>query len=97
MVQLHLEDDYVVVVKAEVVDLIIVTTKVQARAQDPVIPKRPSSWIYSIFKEFKIRVESRKTIRKYSLEKMTIEYRSSLVTPSSLYLAPHAKNNKASS
>jgi hypothetical protein len=39
------------------VDLVIATMKAQARAQDPVTSKRPSNWIYSIFKEFKIRVE----------------------------------------
>jgi hypothetical protein len=43
MVQLHLEDDYVVVVEVEAVDLVITTTKAQARAQDLVTPKRPSS------------------------------------------------------
>jgi hypothetical protein len=48
------------------VDLVIVTTKVQVWTQDPVIPERPSSWTYSIFKEFKIRVGSRKTTKKYS-------------------------------
>jgi hypothetical protein len=66
MVQLHPEDDYVVVVEVEPVDLIIVTTKAQARTQDPMTPERPSSWTYSIFKEFKTRVGSRKTTRKYS-------------------------------
>jgi hypothetical protein len=43
MVQLHPEDDYVVVVEVEAVDLVIATTKAQARAQDPVTPERPSS------------------------------------------------------
>jgi hypothetical protein len=66
MVQLHLEDDYVVVVEVEAVDLVITTTKAQARAQDLVTPKRPSSWTYSIFEDFKIRVGSRKTTRKYN-------------------------------
>jgi hypothetical protein len=56
----------VIVVEAEAVDLVIMTTKTQARIQDPVTPKRPSSWTYLILKEFKTRVESRKTIRKYS-------------------------------
>jgi hypothetical protein len=28
--------------------------------------ERPSSWTYLLLKEFKIRVESRKTTRKYS-------------------------------
>jgi hypothetical protein len=63
MVRFHLEDNYMVVV---MVDLVIVTTKVQVWTQDPVIPERPSSWTYSIFKEFKIRVGSRKTTKKYS-------------------------------
>jgi hypothetical protein len=39
MVQLHPEDNYVVVVEVEAVDLVIATTK----AQDPMTPKRPSS------------------------------------------------------
>jgi hypothetical protein len=42
MVQHHPEDDYVVVVEVEAVDLVIVTTKAQARAEDPMTPKRPS-------------------------------------------------------
>jgi hypothetical protein len=54
MVQLHLEDGYVMVVEAKAVDLVIVTTK------------RPSIWTYLKLKEFKTRVGSRKTIRKYS-------------------------------
>jgi hypothetical protein len=68
MVQFHLEDSYVVVVEAEAVDLVIVTTKVRAWAQDPMIPKRPSSWTYLKLKEFKTRgtQKSRKTTRKYS-------------------------------
>jgi hypothetical protein len=66
MVQLHPEDDYVVVVEVEAVDLVIATTKAQAQAHDYVIPKRPSNWTYSIFKEFKTRVESRQTTRKFS-------------------------------
>jgi hypothetical protein len=66
MVQLHPEDDYVVVVEVEGIDLVIATTKAWARAQDPVIPKRPSSWTYSILKEFKSKIRSRKTTRKYS-------------------------------
>jgi hypothetical protein len=41
MVQLHLEDDYVVVVEVEVVDLVITTTKAQARVQDLITPKDP--------------------------------------------------------
>jgi hypothetical protein len=56
----------VVVVEVEAVDLVIATTKAQARAQDLVTPERPSSWTYSIFKEFKTRVGSRKTTKKYS-------------------------------
>jgi hypothetical protein len=36
MVQLHPEDNYVMVVKAEAIDLVITTTKAQARAQDSV-------------------------------------------------------------
>jgi hypothetical protein len=40
MAQLHPEDDYVVVVEAEMVNLVIATMKAQAWAQDPVIPKR---------------------------------------------------------
>jgi hypothetical protein len=66
MVQFHLEDDCVVVVEVEAVDLVIATTKAQARAQDPMIPKRPSNWTYSILKEFKTRIVSKKTTRKYS-------------------------------
>jgi hypothetical protein len=66
MVQLHPEDDYVVVVEVEAVDLVIATTKAQARAQDPMTPKRLSSWTYSILEDFKTRVGSRKTTRKYS-------------------------------
>jgi hypothetical protein len=62
MVQFHLEDDYVVVVEVESVDLIIATTKAQAQAQDLMNSERSFSWIYSILKEFKIRVGSRKTI-----------------------------------
>jgi hypothetical protein len=50
MVQLHLEDGYVVVVEAEAVDLVIVTTKARGWAQDPVIPKKPSNWTYLKFK-----------------------------------------------
>jgi hypothetical protein len=46
----------VVVVEVEAVDLVIATTKAQAWAQDPVTPERPSSWTYSILKEFKTRV-----------------------------------------
>jgi hypothetical protein len=57
MVQLHPKDKYILVLEAKMVDLVIATMKAQARAQDPVTPKRPSNWIYSIFKEFKIRVE----------------------------------------
>jgi hypothetical protein len=52
MVQLHPKDDCVMVVEAEAVDLVIVTTKAQAWAQDPMNPERPSNWTYSIFKEF---------------------------------------------
>jgi hypothetical protein len=66
MVQLLLKDSYMVVVEAEEVDLVIVTTKARAWAQDPVTPKRPSSWTYLKLKEFKIRIGSRKTTRKYS-------------------------------
>jgi hypothetical protein len=66
MVQFHPKDDYVVVVEVEAVDLIIATMKTQARAQDPVTLKRPSSWTYSILKEFKTIAVSRKTTRKYS-------------------------------
>jgi hypothetical protein len=47
MVQLHSEDDYVVVVKVEAIDPVTATT-------------------YSIFKEFKTRVEARMTMRKHS-------------------------------
>jgi hypothetical protein len=43
MIQLHPENDYMVVVEVEAVDLVIATTKAQARAQDLVTPKRPSS------------------------------------------------------
>jgi hypothetical protein len=57
MVQLHSKNDYVVVVEVEAVDLVIAITKAQARAQDLVIPKRPSSWTYSILNEFYTRVE----------------------------------------
>jgi hypothetical protein len=64
MVQLHLEDNYVVVVEVKVVDLVIATTK--ARAHDLVTLERPSNWTYSIFKELKTRVGSRKTTKKYS-------------------------------
>jgi hypothetical protein len=53
-----------VVVEVEAVDLVIETTK--AQAQDPMTPERPSSWTYSMLKEFKTRVVSRKTTRKYS-------------------------------
>jgi hypothetical protein len=56
-VQLHPEDDNMVVVEVEAVDLVIATTKAQAQAQDPVTPKRPSNWTYSILKKFKIKVE----------------------------------------
>jgi hypothetical protein len=66
MVELHPEDDYVMVIEAEAVDLVIATMKAQAWAQDPVTPERPCNWTYLIFKEFKIRIESRKTTRKYS-------------------------------
>ena len=66
MVQLHPENDYVVVVEVEIVDLMIVTRKVQTRAQDPVTLKRPFSWTYSIHKEFKTRIGSRKITKKYS-------------------------------
>jgi hypothetical protein len=66
MVQLHHEIDYKVVVEVEAVDLVIATMKVQARIKDPVTLERPSNWTYSIFKEFKTRFESRKTLRKYS-------------------------------
>jgi hypothetical protein len=66
MVQLHPEYNYVVVVEVEMLDLVITTINIQAWAQDPVIPKRPSNWTYLIFKEFKKRNESRKTTRKYS-------------------------------
>ena len=55
-----------VVVKVEAVDLVIATMNAQTRAQDPMTSKRPSSWTYSILKEFKIRIVSRKTTRKYS-------------------------------
>ena len=55
-----------VVVEVEAIDLIIATRKAQAQAHDLVIPERPSSWIYLIFKDFKIRVGSRKTTRKYN-------------------------------
>ena len=54
MVQHHLEDNYVMVVEVEVVDMVIVTMKAQAQAQDLVIPKKPSGWAYSILKELKI-------------------------------------------
>jgi hypothetical protein len=66
MVQLHPEDNHVVVVEAEMVDLVIAAMKVQAWAQDPVTLERPSSWTYSMLKEFKTRIESRKTTIKYS-------------------------------
>jgi hypothetical protein len=66
MVQLHPEDDCIVVVEVEAVDLIITTMKAQAQAQDFVIPKRSSNWTYSLLKVFKTRVGSRKTTRKYS-------------------------------
>jgi hypothetical protein len=66
MIQLHPENDYMVVVEVEAVDLVIATTKAQARAQDLVTPKRPSSWTYSILEDFKTWVGSRKTTRKYS-------------------------------
>ena len=56
MVQLHPEDDYMVVVEIEAVDLVIVTTKAQVWAHDPMTPKGPPSWINSILKEFKTRV-----------------------------------------
>ena len=61
MVQLHPEDNYMVVVEVEALDLIIVIRKaqVQAWAKDPVTLKRPSSWIYSIFKESNTRNGSR--------------------------------------
>jgi hypothetical protein len=55
-----------VVVEVEAVDLLIATTKAQARAQDPMTLERHSSWTYSTFKEFKTRVESRQTTRKLS-------------------------------
>jgi hypothetical protein len=57
MIQLRCKDDYVVVVMAEVVDLVTMTTKVQAQAQDLVIPERSSNWTYSIFKDFETRIE----------------------------------------
>jgi hypothetical protein len=57
MAQLHPENDYVVVEEIEVVDLVIIIRKAQARAQDPVTLERPFSRIYSILKEFKTRVE----------------------------------------
>ena len=60
MVQLHPKNNYVVVVEVEAVDLVNATTKTQAQAQDPLIPKRPSSWTYSILKEFKTRVGLKK-------------------------------------
>jgi hypothetical protein len=66
MVQFHPEDDYVVVVEVEVVDLVIATMKAQALAQDPMTPERPFNWTYSILKEFKTRIGSRKITRKYS-------------------------------
>ena len=66
MIQLHPEDDNVVVVEVEAVDMVIVTMKAQAWAQDIVTPERPSSWTYSMFKEFKTRIVSKKTTRKYS-------------------------------
>jgi hypothetical protein len=66
MVQLHPEDDYMVVVKAKAIHLVTTTMKAQAWAQDPVTPERPSNWTYSIFKELKTKVELRKIIRKYS-------------------------------
>jgi hypothetical protein len=43
MVQLHPENDYMVVVEVEAIDMVIATTKDQARAQDPVTLKRPSN------------------------------------------------------
>jgi hypothetical protein len=55
-----------VVVEVEMLNLVIAITKAQTRAQDSVTPERPSNWTYSILKEFKIRVESRKTTRKYN-------------------------------
>jgi hypothetical protein len=65
-IQPHPEDDYIMVVEDEVIHLVITTTKAQARVHDPMTLERPFSWTYSIFKEFKTRVESRKTTRKYS-------------------------------
>jgi hypothetical protein len=56
----------VVVVEVEAVDLVITIMKAQVWAQNLVTPERPSSWTYSIFKEFKTKMESRKTTRKYS-------------------------------
>jgi hypothetical protein len=57
MIQLHPANNYVVVIKAEAVDLVTTTMKAQAWAQDPVTLERPSNWIYSMFKEFETRVE----------------------------------------
>jgi hypothetical protein len=56
----------VVLVEAKMVDQVITTMKFQAWAQDPVTPERPSNWSYSIFKESKTKIESRKTTRKYN-------------------------------
>jgi hypothetical protein len=56
MVQLHSEDDYVVVVEVEAIDLVITTTKAQAWAQDTVTPERPFRLTYSMLKEFKTKV-----------------------------------------
>jgi hypothetical protein len=52
MVQLHPEDDYMVVVKAKAIHLVTTTMKAQAWAQDPVTPERPSSWTYSIIRKY---------------------------------------------
>jgi hypothetical protein len=43
LIQFHPKDNYMVVVEAEMVDLVIATMKAQARAQDHVTPKRPSN------------------------------------------------------
>ena len=56
MVQLHPKDNYVVVVEVEAIDLVIATTKAQARAHDPMTPKRSFSWTYLTLKEFKTRI-----------------------------------------
>jgi hypothetical protein len=43
LIQFHPKDNYMVVVEAKMVDLVIATMKAQARAQDHVTPKRPSN------------------------------------------------------